>query len=158
MFFTNLVLHFSCVSTIRNGINMMKFSIYHSEEFKNPVVAFFLGFSVSAINIVCQYTNTYQTMIQDDIMHVITKFVAFKLLIQIQDYYLRSKTNFPVKAALKDPLVINQSNKVKMNKVLFLVYKLFRVFFTSFYFYFFPLLIIYLPVKYIVMSILHINE
>ena len=53
------------------------------DEFKNPGVAFFLGFMVTCTNLVGQYTNTYQTMIQDDIIHVITKFVAFKLLIQI---------------------------------------------------------------------------
>ena len=57
--------------------------MYHANEFKNPGIAFSLGFLVTCTNLVSQYTNTYQTMVQDDIIKVITKFVAFKLLIQI---------------------------------------------------------------------------
>lgn len=33
-FFTALVLHFGCINTIRNGMNMIKFAVFHSEEFE----------------------------------------------------------------------------------------------------------------------------
>ena len=33
LYFTSLILHFSTIYTIRNGIIMMKFVVYHSDEF-----------------------------------------------------------------------------------------------------------------------------
>ena len=62
MFFTNLVLHFSCIATIRNGINMVKFVIYHKNEFDNPVGAFSLGILLVLVNILCACTNMLQAM------------------------------------------------------------------------------------------------
>lgn len=32
-FFTTLVLHFGCIATVRNGLTMAKFVVFHSEEF-----------------------------------------------------------------------------------------------------------------------------
>jgi hypothetical protein len=34
--FINLVLHFFSVSTVKNGIRMLKFAVYHPEEFDSP--------------------------------------------------------------------------------------------------------------------------
>ena len=62
MFFTNLVLHFSCIATIRNGINMVKFVIFHKTEFDNPEGAFILGILVIIVNILCAVTNMLQAM------------------------------------------------------------------------------------------------
>jgi hypothetical protein len=62
MFFTNLVLHFSCISTIRNGIHMCKFVVYHSEEFNNPSAAYLLGILIIMANIFCAITNMVQSM------------------------------------------------------------------------------------------------
>jgi hypothetical protein len=81
MFFTNLVLHFSCISTIRNGINMVKFAVYHGDEFQNPNIAYFLGVMVIFSNVFSAFTNSYMTMTRSTIMDVISKFVGFKVLI-----------------------------------------------------------------------------
>ena len=81
MFFTNLVLHFSCISTIRNGIHMIKFVVYHSEEFNNPMAAFSLGMFIIMANVLCAVTNMAQSMKQTNVIAVISKFVGFKLLI-----------------------------------------------------------------------------
>ena len=43
IFFTTLVLHFSCVYTMRNGMTICKHVVFHSEEFDNPYMACFLG-------------------------------------------------------------------------------------------------------------------
>lgn len=96
MFFTNLVLHFSCIGTIRNGINMCKFVVYHSDEFNNPIMAYSLGMFLIIGNVICAVTNVAQSLKQTNVINVISKFVAFKLLIQIQDYYLRSRSNFSI--------------------------------------------------------------
>jgi hypothetical protein len=81
MFFTNLVMHFSCIATIRNGINMMKFVVYHSDEFANPVMAFSLGLGVVLGNLLCASTNVNESLKQPNVISVISKFVGFKLLI-----------------------------------------------------------------------------
>jgi len=36
LFFTSMILHFGSIYTIRNGITMCKYVIYHSEEFDHP--------------------------------------------------------------------------------------------------------------------------
>jgi hypothetical protein len=81
MFFTSLVLHFSCIATIRNGINMIKFVIFHKEEVDNPNGAFFLGVLIVLVNILCAITNMLEAMQQSTVDEVLNNFVAFKLLI-----------------------------------------------------------------------------
>lgn len=105
-FFTTLVLHYSCIAIIRNGMQMCKFVVFHHEEFSNPVETFMLGIFIIIGNILCEITNAAETLSQRSVIELISKFVAFKLLIQIQDYYLRSRHNFAVKQAVQDPLII----------------------------------------------------
>jgi len=57
MYFTNLVLHFSCIGTIRNGISMSHYVLFASEEFENPVGAYILGILLVITNITCALTN-----------------------------------------------------------------------------------------------------
>jgi hypothetical protein len=57
MFFTNLVMHFSCIATIRNGIDMCRHVVYHSDEFRNPKSAFMLGMCIVLTNWLCAITN-----------------------------------------------------------------------------------------------------
>ena len=57
IFFSNMILHFSVLATIRNGINMCKFIVYHSEEFDNPIEMFVFAFMVIFSNILGQFTN-----------------------------------------------------------------------------------------------------
>ena len=146
MFFTNLVMHFSCIATIRNGINMMKFVVYHSDEFANPIMAFSLGLGLVLGNILCASTNVNQSLKQPNVISVISKFVGFKLLIQIQDYYLKSRANFSVSKSVKDDPLIIKAEKTKIKyKSLFFIYKAVRTIYTSIYFYFFPMSVITLP-------------
>ena len=57
LFFTAMVLHFSCVATIRNGIDMCRFVVYHSEEFRHPGYALLLGITIIQVNFFCEVTN-----------------------------------------------------------------------------------------------------
>ena len=107
MFFTNLVLHYGCISIIRNGMQMMRFVTFHSEEFSNPVEAFTLGFLVVCSNVLCEVTNCLNSLSQTTIDKVVAQFVGFKILIMIADFYLKSRTNFPIKAAMGEPLIVD---------------------------------------------------
>jgi hypothetical protein len=46
IFFSNMILHFSVLATIRNGIYMCKFVVFHPEEFDNPIEMFVFAFLV----------------------------------------------------------------------------------------------------------------
>jgi hypothetical protein len=87
---------------------MCKFLVFHSEEFTNPVEVFILGLFIVAGNILCETTNAVAALNEKTITGVISKFVGFKILIQIQDYYVRSRSNFEIKKEVgKAPLTIN---------------------------------------------------
>ena len=62
MFFTNLALHFGCLATIRNGIQMAKHVIFHKEEFDNPYGAFALGILIVLANMLCATTNMLHSL------------------------------------------------------------------------------------------------
>ena len=147
MFFTCLILHFGSVMTIRNGVNMCMYVTYHSDNFESPSVAFFLGVMTIFANAFASTTNLLMALSQKNVINVITKFVGFKILIQIQDYYLRSRDQFKIKKAVSNELlVVFDEDKVR-NKTHLYIYKFLRVIYTSLYFYFFPLLIIVVPMS-----------
>ena len=192
-----MILHFGSIYTIRNGILMTKYVIYHSEEFDHPYSAFLLGVMVVCVNIFCEITNLLYSLTQKDVTGVISKFVAFKILIQVQDYYNRSRANFRIRNAVNSyPLVIvtdidkvlglakksksrnkdkdgvdpnihsfledldglsssmhkrrtkQNKNKRAMMIIMYYVYKLLRTFYTTIYFYFFPLGVVMIPFWY----------
>lgn len=83
LYFTSMILHFGSIYTIRNGILMTKYVIYHSEEFDHPRSAFLLGVMVVIINIFCEVTNLLYSLTNKNVTGIISKFVAFKILIQV---------------------------------------------------------------------------
>ena len=145
MFFTTLILHFGSVMTIRNGVNMCMYVTYHSDNFESPSVAFFLGFMTIFANAFASTTNLLMALAQKNVISVITKFVGFKILIQIQDYYLRSRDQFKIKKAVSNDLEVVINKDKVTNKCHHRIFKVLRVLYTSLYFYFFPLLIIVVP-------------
>ena len=131
--------------TIRNGINMCMYVTYHSDNFESPSVAFFLGFMTIFANGFASSTNLLMALTQKSVMNVVTKFVGFKILIQIQDYYLRSRDQFKIKGAVSNDLVVIIDDTKVKSMVHLVTYKILRILYTSLYFYFFPLLIIVVP-------------
>lgn len=80
-FFTALVLHFGCIATVRNGLSMAKFVVFHSEQFKHPIHAFFLALCIMFANVFVATTNLFNSFRQNSIENVIGKFVSFKVLL-----------------------------------------------------------------------------
>ena len=62
LFFCTFVMHTYILATIRNGIQICKFVLYHSEEFANPGAVFFLGMSAILVNIACSILNIQFTL------------------------------------------------------------------------------------------------
>ena len=192
-----MILHFGSIYQIRNGIQMTKYVIYHSEEFDHPISAFLLGVLVIVVSTLCELTNLFKSLSQTKITDVISKFVAFRILVQTPEYYTRSRANFRIKGAVRaNPLVIvtdsdrvlalsdqqsadsnslrnsqyetlllnasqktresvekgigRQKNRRCLILTMFYIYKFLRTFYTTIYFYFFPLLAIMVPFIYII--------
>ena len=81
LFFTTLILHFASVCPIRNGLQMMRYTVFHHDQLTHPVAAFTLGILVISVNCLCEITNTIFLLTQSSVEDVISKFVAFKVLI-----------------------------------------------------------------------------
>ena len=109
MFFTNMVMHYGCIAIIRNGISMCKYVVFHYEEFTNPVETFMLGIFIMVGNMICEITNGVSALSYTSVINIISKFVGFKILIQVQDYYLRQRQNFPVKQSVSETLYIYEN-------------------------------------------------
>lgn len=62
---------------------MCKFAIFNSHEMTNPVAGFFLGVCVILVQFTCQASNIIVALEADKINVVLSKFVAFKLLMEV---------------------------------------------------------------------------
>lgn len=119
-------------------------------------------------NIFVATTNLFNSFKQTSIEGVIGKFVSFKVLLQIQDYYMRQRSNFRIKKAVQsDPLTVNPDKRkifptepaesaaaekkrigmISRNKLkcLYFIYKITRFFYSTLYYYFFPMSVMALP-------------
>lgn len=163
LFFCTFILHAYMLATIRNGIQICKFVLENPSEFANPHAAYFLGMSSILVNIACSILNLQFTLFQDPstdpkdiITSAISRFVNFKLLMQVQDYYMRQRANFEIKNAVsKDPLVFSTDPPKQigcLNKSLKYFYKFVRMIYHAVYFYFFPLFILVVPFCHLITS------
>lgn len=60
---------------------MIKYVVYHGEEFDHPRSAFILGVLVTVVNIFAEVTNILNSLQQKTVTGILSKFVAFKILI-----------------------------------------------------------------------------
>ena len=146
--------------------------MFHRDEFQHPTTSFIFGALIVIINCVCQVANLLQTLTQETAENVIKKFVAFSLLIQCIDYYYRSRSNFlRIKSCVSNiPLVVNSNpdklfgrdltsstgsvneeyikgkNRLTI-RILYRIYKILNLFYSTFYFYFFPLTVLIIPFR-----------
>jgi len=56
-FFTVLKMHLSCITKAQNGLNMMKYSLIHSNEFTHPISGFIIGFISFTLVIIIECLN-----------------------------------------------------------------------------------------------------
>jgi hypothetical protein len=61
-FFTIQVMHYGGLAIVRNGMQIMKFVVFHSEELQNPIEVFILGLLVLVANMLCAITNVLSSM------------------------------------------------------------------------------------------------
>lgn len=57
LFFTVLMLHFTCMPVARDGLAMMKYALLHHDEFDHPISAFSLGFFNLSEMVIAEIVN-----------------------------------------------------------------------------------------------------
>lgn len=85
---------------------MCKYATFHRDEFQNPEAAFVLGVLIIIVNILIELNNLLNSLVQTTIKGVLSQFVAYNVLILIQDFYMKARKSFPVKAAVAEPILI----------------------------------------------------
>lgn len=151
LFFTVLILHWQCVPDARNGIYMMKYALCNPEEFNQPVAAFSLGLMQTVAIILTEVCNLLKSSDQKKPADVIAKFVGFGLILSVPKLLHGSMESFEVPKSV-GKLTLKKSRKAAVAQgsiaaawTLNLVYCLFKWFFVSFYYYFFPFVVIFVP-------------
>jgi hypothetical protein len=78
-FIGSMIMHINTEKEVQQGINLMKYSVNHYEEFTNPYAAFLLAFlhflvSISVeLNVMIIYTSI------QDVVEVLMKYVALSI-------------------------------------------------------------------------------
>lgn len=95
LFFTVLILHFTCMPIARDGIAMVKYALLHPDEFNHPLSAFLLGVftftSMIAAELVCMSNNQSKKSVSDAMVSAI----GFSLIINLPAIYMNSIEDFP---------------------------------------------------------------
>jgi len=155
-FFSLLLLHWTCLPDVRNGLYMMKYVLVHPEEFSHPVTCFLLGFiQLSSVWIV-QGCCLLKCLDHGKPADVITRFVAFGGLTAIPKALTGSMESFPVSKGVS-ALTLKKSRKYVASQdtfreklglfgyVMNIVYCVMKWFYVSLYHYFFPFSCIVIP-------------
>lgn len=152
LFFTVMLLHWQCIGQARNGIYMMKYAICNSEDFNNPYVAFAMGLIQIFVIITVESLNLMKSISQSTPSEVISKFVGFALILSVPGLLHGSMEGFTVPSAVgklhlkkSRKAVVSGQDGLTFGFVLNIVYCLFKWFFISFYYYFFPFVVIFVP-------------
>lgn len=155
-FVCTILMHLQVESDTRQGINMMKYSVNHWGNFRNPKIAFSIGFMQMfggiATEICCMI---YLASITDTINTVI-KFIALGNIAKVDDFYagalsgdyvLKGKVSMPIKnhrSDFSDPEKPDQQRTI-MQWFFRFIYKFFRMFNVCLMYYFMPFWTLFIP-------------
>ena len=100
MFFTVLILHFTCMPVARDGLAMMKYALLHHDEFDHPISAFMLGFFNLSEMTFAMIVNIASNQSKNKVDVAIASFIGFKLIIDLPTIYMGGIEDFPQKGAV----------------------------------------------------------
>ena len=98
----NIVLHYSAVANVRNGIYMMRQVMFNADAFAHPITGFTLGLMTSVLFIIIEGLNATNLISFSDFDTVLAKFVSYSILLQVPSLYTRQRTGFNIKFDVED--------------------------------------------------------
>lgn len=155
MLFSVLLLHWNCIGDLRNGLYMMKFAICCPDKFSQPVTCFLLGFVQTSTIFILEYCNLLKNVQQKTPIGIISKFAGFaavqavpKLLISSLEQFEVQKTVGKLKLERSRKRITQfgtDDQKIVLGGLWNFVYCTFKWYFISVHYYFFPFLVIFIP-------------
>lgn len=153
LIFCTLLLHLGCVPGAKSGIYMMKYSLCHPEAFSHAHIAFLLGFMQICSMWIAETINIMKASQRKTAQELITSYIGFKSIIDLPTIYLSSINNLPIKGKIGNVVCTKPRKQAERtpeetmygHSFFNMIYVACQLFFRTFYFYFFPFTVIFLP-------------
>ena len=95
LFFSVLILHFTCMPVARDGLAMMKYALLHHDEFNHPISAFMLGFFNLSEMTIAEIVNMTNSQTKKTVADAVSSFIGFGLIVQLPTVYMNHIEDFP---------------------------------------------------------------
>jgi len=89
-FVASMMMHINCEKDIRNGINMMKYSVNHHERFTNVYATFFIALLSTIIAFITEINVMLILSSLPNILGVVMKYVSLAAISKIPGFYYES--------------------------------------------------------------------
>ena len=140
------------IEDVKQGLTMLSFLNTHPEKFSNTWIPFWICTMQSLGGFVAELTNLFMLSTRTSVEYCITFFVAFHVLVSIDNIYAESLSNFPLKEAVEHPLEFERKpDSVKYSerdcggKVKLFLHRFFYGCYNCAYYYFTPFLVNFVP-------------
>lgn len=86
-FVCTILMHLQVEGDIRNGLNMMKYSVNHWNNFRNPKTAFVIGFMQMFGGVATELCCMIYLASITDTINTVIKFIALGNIAKVDDFY-----------------------------------------------------------------------
>lgn len=149
-----LLMHLNMKQFVTCGLRMMKYSNNHSHEFSAPYCAYALGLMQLTGGVFAEISTMIYMLSLDSPIDIMIRFMALSQIADVNGIVYRAIPaenrifkqieNLKITVHRRD-FVIGKYERDLPQKVLRVIYKILRILYASFFFYFFPLMIIVMP-------------
>ncbi|CDW87155.1 UNKNOWN [Stylonychia lemnae] len=149
-FLSAIILHINIESNMRRALNMMNYALLTTKKWyrKYPQIAVALMYFFGTFT--CEFANLLLLCTIDNAQDIIINMIAFMVVADIQEFYSNSLQNSPLRESTPQQELEIKSWKESDNKfgllgvLTFLLYKIIRMFYVAFYYYFMPFAVVFL--------------
>ena len=158
-FMASMFMHINVEKDVKNGISYMKYCVNHYEDFTNPYAAFSFGILQSIICLIVEFNVMLILTSMPDVVSVIMKYVSLAAIANIPRFYFASLTTEhkltkcrDMKLKIKKWRTRDQpmKNAPFMIKLLRIVTKFMRLFYSSWSYYFMPFTAVFLNFNFMI--------
>jgi len=155
-FVVTILMHLIVEFDVRQGISMMKYTCNHWGQFRNPKVAFVIGFMQMFGGIATEICSMIYLSSITDTINTVIKFIALANISKVDDFYasalagdykLKSKVLMEIKNHRSDFSNPDNEECVRTNTqwVFRFIYKFFRMIYACVIYYFLPFFTLFIP-------------
>ena len=144
-FIASMLMHLNVEKDVRNGIQMMKYAVNHSENFVNLDVGFFIGFMLTICSFGVEITVILVLVSFRDVLKVVMGYVSLAAISNIPRFYYNSLVEHKLLTVADVTLAITKFRHMNPREnapfklhVMRFIQKSNRLFFVSWSYYFMP--------------------